>query len=235
MDGQAPTPGTDLPGALAEEVPLGERESATPVELLGRLPAPLRESVPGGWPPAPVAEPPTPRSPVPVRERRPGRRLSTALQVGALGVLAYLCLFNFSVVRGSSMAPRIHDGDRILIDHFSYLLAPVDRGDIVVLKYPLDPSVDYIKRVIGLAGDRVVLKQGRVFVNGAELEEPYVDDPDGFTDMEVDVLPAHYFVLGDNRRRSCDSREFGQVPCDYVRGKVEVRVWPLDRVGRIDA
>ena len=156
------------------------------------------------------------------------------LQVGALALLTYLCLFNFSVVRGSSMAPRIHDGDRILIDHFSYMLTPVDRGDIVVLKYPLDPTVDYIKRVIGLPGDRVVLERGRVFVNGVEVLEPYVDDPDSYTDMDVEVLPAHFFVLGDNRKRSCDSREFGQVPMDYVRGKVDLRVWPPARIGRID-
>jgi signal peptidase I len=158
-----------------------------------------------------------------------------ARKLGAFALLAYLCLFNFSVVRGSSMAPRIHDGDRILIDHWSYMLAPVQRGDIVVLKYPLDPSVDYIKRVIGLPGDRVVLEEGKVYVNGTELAEPYVQAPDALAHLSVEVLPAHYFVLGDNRRRSCDSREFGQVPCDYVRGKVEVRVWPPQRAGRIDA
>ena len=156
------------------------------------------------------------------------------LQIGSLAVLAYLCLFNFSVVRGSSMAPRIHDGDRILIDHFSYLFSTVQHGDIVVLKYPLDPSVDYIKRVIGLPGDEVLLENGRVWVNGDEVEEPYVGAPDRMTRMSVRVKPAHFFVLGDNRRRSCDSREFGLVPKDYVRGKVEMRVWPLARLGRID-
>jgi signal peptidase I len=209
--------------------------ATTPGELLGSTPVEAIEASPEagfGDPrrarPAQVAG--APGGAAPARAR-----LSGALRLGAVALLAYVALFNFSVVRGSSMAPRIHDGDRILIDHWSYLLGPVARGDIVVLKYPLDPSVDYIKRVIGLPGDRVVLQDGKVYVNGEELAEPYVEDPDALTDMAVRVLPAHYFVLGDNRRRSCDSREFGQVPCDYVRGKVAVRVWPPERVGRIDA
>lgn len=170
------------------------------------------------------------------RPAQGGLRLAaTGLQLGAMLLLAYLCLFNFSIVRGSSMAPRIHDGDRILIDHVSYLFDSVEAGDIVVLKYPLDPSVDYIKRVIGLPGDEVVLEGGRVWVNGVEVVEPYVRDPDPLSRMTVHVKAAHFFVLGDNRQRSCDSREFGLVPQDYVRGKVEMRVWPLERIGLIDA
>ncbi len=173
---------------------------------------------------------------VPGDERKgPRGRTPGAVQVGVLACLTYLCLFNFSVVRGSSMAPRIHDGDRILIDHFSYMFSGVGHGDIVVLKYPLDPTVDYIKRVIGLPGDEVVLEKGRVWVNGELTDEPYVDSPDRLSRMRLRVKPAHFFVLGDNRRRSCDSREFGLVPQDYVRGKVDVRVWPPARVGLIDA
>lgn len=148
-------------------------------------------------------------------------------------VLTYTFLFNFSVVRGNSMSPGIHDGDRILIDHVSYLFGEVQRGDVVVLKYPLDPHVDYIKRVIGLPGDELVLDRGNVWVNGVLLEEPYVKDRDFGSRMSVHVKPAHYFVLGDNRVRSSDSRDFGLVPMDYVRGKVEVRVWPPSRFGRL--
>ena len=204
-----------------------------PAVLLGGAPLPLAPDLaPRGGAHGTGADPRASATEVEPRRRR---LVASALQLGAFALLTYLCLFNFSVVRGSSMAPRIHDGDRILIDHWSYLLSPVQRGDIVVLKYPLDPSVDYIKRVIGLPGDRVVLEDGKVFVNGTELAEPYVQAPDALAHLSVEVLPAHYFVLGDNRRRSCDSREFGQVPCDYVRGKVEVRVWPPKRAGRIDA
>ena len=177
-----------------------------------------------------------PRSwPLPaLRPRSLGSKLAIAAQVSGFGLLAYLCLFNLSVVRGSSMTPHIHDGDRILIDHFSYLFGPVTRRDIVVLKYPLDPSVDYIKRIIGLPGDDVVLEQGHVWVNGQMLEEPYIAEQDDLARVHVRVKPAHFFVLGDNRPRSCDSREFGLVPQDYVRGKVEVRVWPPARIGPVD-
>jgi signal peptidase I len=160
--------------------------------------------------------------------------LSLVAQAAAVLGFAYLCLFNLSVVRGSSMAPRIHDGDRILIDHLSYVFGEVARGDIVVLKYPLDPSVDYIKRVIGLPGDEVALERGAVWVNGERLDEPYVADQDPLSRTHIVVKPAHFFVLGDNRPRSCDSREFGLVPRDYIRGRVEVCVWPPSRVGAID-
>ncbi len=154
-------------------------------------------------------------------------------QLSCLGFLCYIALFNVSVVRGSSMAPGIHDGDRIVVDHFAYMLGTVKRGDVVVLKYPLDPSLDYIKRVIGLPGDEIAILNGRVWVNDVELNEPYVASADPLSRVQVRVLPAHYFVLGDNRPRSSDSREFGQVPMDYVRGRVEVRLWPLSRVGAV--
>jgi len=186
-----------------------------------------------------VARPPAPFRPAgfPLETRHRRSRLGAlvqATQLCALGALAYLCLFNLSVVRGSSMAPRIHDGDRILIDHFSYLFGEVGRGDIVVLQYPLDPSVDYIKRVIGLPGDEIEIDVDGVHVNGERLPEPYVDEQDPFSRVHLVVKPAHYFVLGDNRPRSCDSREFGLVPQGYIRGKVEVRVWPPARIGAID-
>lgn len=161
------------------------------------------------------------------------RRRLAGLQLGCLAVLAYVALFNVSVVRGSSMAPGIHDGDRIVVDRFAYLLGPVERGDVVVLKYPLDPSLDYIKRVIGLPGDEILIDHGDVFVNGERIDEPYVAATDPLTRLCTRVLPAHYFVLGDNRPRSSDSREFGQVPMDYVRGRVELRLWPLERLGKI--
>jgi signal peptidase I len=170
----------------------------------------------------------------PARTKRSRRWLGGVAQVLALCAIFYLCLFNLSVVRGSSMAPRIHDGDRILIDHLSYLFHGIERGDIVVLKYPLDPSVDYIKRVIGLPGDEIDIERGDVRVNGVLVAEPYVGTNDFLARVHVKVEPAHYFVLGDNRPRSCDSREFGFVPAEYVRGKVELRVWPPSRVGVID-
>jgi len=151
----------------------------------------------------------------------------------AFGVLlfAYLLTFNLSVVRGSSMAPGIRDGDRILIDQLSYLVGEVERGDIVVLRYPLDPSLDYIKRVVGLPGDELLLAGGEVWVNGERLDEAYIDHVDPFSRLRVVVPEGEYFVLGDNRLHSSDSREFGGVPADHVRGKVDVRLWPPSRAG----
>jgi signal peptidase I len=166
------------------------------------------------------------------------RRLSWIILPRVL-VLAFLCwglLFNFSEVRGSSMEPGIHDRDRILVDHFSYLFTSVERGDVVILRYPLDPSLDYIKRVVGLPGDEIWLEDGELRVNGEKVEETYLqgESADEYTRMRVRVRPGHYFVLGDNRMRSSDSREFGQVPGEYLRGKVQVRVWPPSRLGWID-
>lgn len=159
--------------------------------------------------------------------------LGAVARFGGLLLVSYSLFFNLSVVRGSSMAPGIQDGDRILVEPWSYLLGPIERGDIVVLRYPLDPEIDYIKRIIGVPGDRVTLAHGEVWVNDERLEEPYVESVDATSACAVEVEPGHYFVLGDNRPRSSDSREFGFVPEAYVRGRVDLRLWPLGRAGLI--
>jgi len=166
----------------------------------------------------------------PEQSERALRRLLAALKVGAVLLVLYGLVFNFSVVRGSSMSPGIHDGDRILVNHLTYLLQSVQRGDIVVLRYPLDPRLDYIKRVIGLPGDVVRIHAGCVSVNGAVLEEPYISQPDPRSEALVHVEPEHYYVMGDNRPHSSDSREFGQVPRENLVGKVDLCVWPPARV-----
>lgn len=172
---------------------------------------------------------------LPKRSRRTFRPFVSVTVRGTLALLLlYGLLFNFSVVRGSSMSPSIFDGDRILIDHFSYLFSEVRRGDIVVMQYPLDPKLDYIKRVVGVPGDVVLIEKGQVFVNGTRLQEDYVDVPDLRGRVHTVVSPEHFFVLGDNRCHSSDSREFGQVPAKNLLGKVDLRVWPLGRIGLID-
>jgi signal peptidase I len=193
--------------------------------------------------------PPFPRDPgaaeaqraelAPQAQAEPARRewlgvFGDAARVGLMVLLFHAVLFNLSVVRGNSMSPGIHDGDRILVEPWSYSLGAVEHGDVVVLRYPLDPSVDYIKRVIGVPGDRVTLAGGRVWVNGELLEEPYVADQDPTYYESVQVREGCYYVLGDNRPRSSDSREFGQVPEEYLRGRVDLRLWPLSRLGFID-
>ncbi len=160
-----------------------------------------------------------------------GKVLLQSVRVGVFAFCFYAIFFNLSVVRGSSMTPGIEDGDRILVEPWSYIFGGAERGDVVVLRYPLDPEVDYIKRVIGLPGDRITLADGRVWVNGYLLDEPYVASMDTTSYLSVRVEDEHYFVLGDNRPRSSDSREFGQVRDDLVRGRVDLRLWPLSRAG----
>jgi signal peptidase I len=184
-------------------------------------------------PPADAAEPAQFPLREPIGSKRADRllgRLLTALKVGAVLLVIYGLVFNFSVVRGSSMSPGIHDGDRILVNHLTYLLQSVQRGDIVVLRYPLDPSLDYIKRVIGLPGDLVCIHAGCVSVNGEVLVEPYIAEADPRGDASVRVEPEHYYVMGDNRPHSSDSREFGQVPRENLVGKVDLCIWPPGRV-----
>jgi signal peptidase I len=161
--------------------------------------------------------------------------VSTFKVVLPLAVLASLT-FNYSEVRGASMMPGIHDRDRILVDRVTYTFTEVERGDVIVMRYPLDPSLDYIKRVVGLPGDDVVIQYGGVWINGEPLEQPYVelDALDPSTSLHTTVQKGSYFVLGDNRLRSSDSREFGQVNKSLVRGKVRLRVWPPERAGWVD-
>ncbi len=181
-----------------------------------------------------LPDPRLPRAAVPAAlPLRPASHLLDGMRLGLVAVLFYAFFFHLSVVRGSSMAPGIQDGDRILIEPWSYLVGGVERGDVIVLRYPLDPSVDYIKRVIGLPGDQVTLADGHVWVNGALCDEPYVASIDRSSYVSTLVAEDAYFVLGDNRQRSSDSREFGLVPSDHVRGRVDVRLWPPERAGWI--
>ncbi len=177
-------------------------------------------------------------------QAKPQRRTIFGLLLGCMLTVMKICLplvvvaslsFNYSEVRGASMRPGIHDRDRILVDHVSYSFVDVDRGDIIVLRYPLDPSLDYIKRVVALPGDEVVIQFGGLWVNGQPVAQPYVDvkSLDPSTTLRTTVKEGHYFVLGDNRIRSSDSREFGQVEKSLVRGKVRFRIWPLDRAGLV--
>jgi signal peptidase I len=138
-------------------------------------------------------------------------------------------------VEGTSMLPRLHDGERIfvnkLIYYDEYSWAPkLDRGDIVVFWFPDDPSKSYIKRVIGLPGDTVEVHEGIVRVNGRDIEEKYLDPRLNLSHRSLPrthVRPNYYFVMGDNRDNSSDSRIWGLVPKKYIYGKALFRYWPL--------
>ena len=113
----------------------------------------------------------------------------------------------------------------------SYLFEPPQRGEVVVFRFPVDPSRDFVKRVIAVPGDAVEIRNGNVFVNDKALEEPYtLDDPRGITMLEQVMGPDEYFVLGDNRLQSNDSKNWGPVPLENIIGKVWVSYWPLSEI-----
>jgi len=137
-------------------------------------------------------------------------------------------------VEGTSMLPRLHDGERIfvnkLIYYDEYRWAPkIERGDIVVFWYPEDPSKSYIKRVIGLPGETVEIREGAVLINGSPLVESYLDPKSNLatkSQAPAVVKLNYYFVMGDNRDNSSDSRSWGLVPKKYIYGKALFRYWP---------
>ncbi len=150
--------------------------------------------------------------------------------IGAMLMAAFhLFIVQVSVVKGHSMEPSLHDGDRLVVNRQSPAVAELVRGDVVILRYPRNPSVDFVKRVVGLPGDRVALRNGQLWVNGSMAEDRWTCIADLDTTHEVVVPEGSCFVLGDNRPVSCDSREFGLVPEGMLRGRVCARFWPLDR------
>jgi signal peptidase I len=152
-----------------------------------------------------------------------------------IAVIVILFLYQPVKVEGTSMMPALTDQERIFINKFVYRfhIGDIDRGDMVVFWYPRDPSKSYIKRVIGVPGDRVEVDHGNVFVNGKALHEDYV--PEEYRDevsMPAKVVPENeYFVLGDHRSSSNDSRSWGTVPRQYIYGKAVLVYWPLDKIG----
>ncbi len=155
----------------------------------------------------------------------------------SLGVSAFIIVFLYQPVRveGTSMLPGLEDQERIFVNKFVYRLEPIARGDIVVFRYPRDPSKSFIKRVIGVAGDQVRIESGQVMVNGEPIPEDYV--PGIYADQrsmgEVVVPSDNYFVLGDHRNLSNDSRDFGPVPQSYVIGKAVFGYWPFEKLGKV--
>lgn len=133
------------------------------------------------------------------------------------------------------MLPGLADQERIFINKFVYRFENISRGDIVVFRYPRDPSKSYIKRVIAVAGDRIRIDDGRVYLNGRLLPEPYI--PERYEDFrscpETTVPEGQYFVLGDHRNLSNDSRDFGPVGEQYIYGKAAFVYWPLDKMGTL--
>jgi signal peptidase I len=154
----------------------------------------------------------------------------------AISILIITFLYQPVRVEGTSMLPRLEDHDRLFINKFVYHIAAIHRSDVVVFHYPRDPEKSYIKRVIALPGDRIAIERGQVYLNGKPLPEPYV--PEAYRDTrslaEMVVPEDTYFMMGDHRSISSDSREFGPVDRDLIYGKAVFVYWPTKDAGVVE-
>ena len=160
----------------------------------------------------------------------------------AIFVVVYQFLFQPHQVKGNSMYDNFYDGEYLLTDKISYRFKEPEYGDVVVFEAPKNEDYDYIKRIVGLPGDRVMIKSGKVFINGQVFDESGYLDPSIITrpgqyareGMAVTVPVNQYFTVGDNRNNSSDSRDWGPVPLPNIVGKAWVRYWPLNKIGVVE-
>jgi signal peptidase I len=212
---------------------LPEDESSSPAST---NPEPITE-VPGA---TPATAPLSAAAPIALvqSQRAGGLGLWVRDVLVAVGASVLIIMFLYQPVRveGTSMLPRLEDRDRLFINKFVYHFEAIHRGDVVVFYYPRDPEKSYIKRVIALPGDRLRIDRGDVYVNGRKIAEPYV--PEEYRDeksMPETVIPEdEYFMMGDHRSISSDSREFGPVDRDLIYGKAEFVYWPRKNAGVVN-
>ena len=169
--------------------------------------------------------------------------LREVFEVVVLAVILYFGI-SFAIqavhVEGLSMYATLDDNDYLIANKIDYRLHAPQRGDIIILRPPTDNSKDFIKRVIALPGEKLLIRDGIVYINGRKLDEPYLPEawttlnnwPTNGTDGTV-MSSNQYFVMGDNRNRSQDSRIFGPITRDRIDGKAWFRIWPLDHFGGI--
>lgn len=176
--------------------------------------------------------------PTPEIKKKPGRGSVHSWVrdlVVSIAVSTFIIIFLYQPVRveGTSMLPVLEDQDRLFVNKMAYRMGEIHRGDVVVFLYPRDHEKSYIKRVIALPGDDLRIDHGRVYVNGKMLVEKYVppqyEDERSQPDMTVPV--DEYFVMGDHRSISSDSRDFGPVERDLIYGKAAFVYWPMEQVG----
>lgn len=166
--------------------------------------------------------------------------LETTVVALSIFVVIYLFFVQPHEIKGNSMEPNFHNNEYILTDKISYRFHEPKRGDVVIFKAPENPDVDYIKRVIGLPGEKVKIHSGSVYVNDKKLEEVYLNDVtsviSGNTmqdNVDLIVPEDKYFVMGDNRQHSSDSRAFGPIPFNSIIGRAVMRYWPINEFGLV--
>lgn len=164
--------------------------------------------------------------------------IQTLVVFGAIFALIYLFIAQFHKVSGNSMFPTYHNGNYLITEKISYRLGNPKKGDVVVLKNPRDESQDFIKRVIAIPGDTIKIERGSIFINGQQTAEPYL--PSGTNTKAgafltegatIKAAPDQYFVVGDNRDHSSDSREWGAVTKEKIIGRAFFRYWPPQSIG----
>jgi signal peptidase I len=182
--------------------------------------------------PAPEAAPPGPAQ---HSGRAPGMHPWLRDLIISVLIAAFIIVFLYQPVRveGTSMLPMLEDQDRLFINKIAYRVGDIHQGDVVVFEYPRDHTKSYIKRVIGLPGDHLRIDHGFVYVNGIRLTESYVPAryEDDRSEAEMVLPPHEYFLMGDHRSISSDSREFGPVERNLIYGKAVFVYWPMEQVG----
>ena len=162
--------------------------------------------------------------------------LRETVETVVLAVLIFLVIRSLVQnyrIEGQSMEPNFHHGQYLLVNRLAYRLEEYARGDVIVFHYPNNPSQDYIKRVVGLPGDTVEIRERVLLINGIAVDEPYERVPIIRNIAAQTVEPGYLYVLGDNRPASSDTRTWGQLPQEYVIGKAWLAIWPLEESGLV--
>jgi signal peptidase I len=186
----------------------------------------------------PTSEPAPPEwgaSSSPSLGRRLLRVLGELLQTALIAFLLFIVVNLITArirVEGISMEPSLHDGEFVVVNRLTYRWKEPERGDVVVFHFPSDPRRRFIKRVIGLPGETVTIRDGQVLINGFVLEEPYLDEEPRYHG-EWRIAPNEVFVLGDNRNNSSDSQNWGPLDINEIIGKAMLVYWPMDTIGLI--
>ena len=188
-----------------------------------------------------TSEVPEPAVPEPTLTPKPKKRHwlvallfdlgSTIVPAVVIALVIHVFLAQATRVYGQSMEPNLHTDQRLVIEKLSYRWHGPQRGDVVVLHDPGGSPELLIKRVVGLPGERVTIADGRVYIDGVALDEPYLTQPTQGSGRSWVVQPLHIFVMGDNRSASRDSRIFGTVPLDQIVGHAVFRYWPPEQIG----
>ena len=174
---------------------------------------------------------------IPVVSEKHTRFLREAIETVTFTLLI-LFMIHFAVqsfrTDGQSMEPNFHTGEYVLVNKVMYLFQQPQRGDVIVFQYPFDIHKDFIKRIIGLPGDIIQTTSTSVSINGQTITEPYVHIPVNFENNTWKLGTKQFFVMGDNRDNSLDSRSWGPLDRSYIIGKVVVAYWPITNIGFID-